>query len=129
MNIISSILLALRRTGRTLLLSGVLFPHVAAWAGDIPATVQDFSAAPVSQPSPPTMTLQPLLAQGSFESAVLRFTDFLKVVLRLIALIMCAWAGFLIHDGKIRESIYALTGAFILLVASLIVDSLARAAA
>lgn len=75
-----------------------------------------------------TTDLPFMLAQASFEGAVDNFYDFLKVILNLIATVMVLWSGYKFHDGQVREGTNALVGAFIVLLARIIVQRLAGAA-
>ena len=101
---------------------------LSAPAGEASISVQ--SSPPKADQRPPVSTVvQPLLAQsGTIDQAVEGFFRFLRTILTIIAVVMCLWSGILIHDGKLREGIYALVGAFLLLIARLIVNSLANAA-
>ena len=58
-----------------------------------------------------------LFAQASIEAQVDNFLAFLGKLLLLVAVIMVIWAGLLLHDGKTREGVFALTGAFVLSIA------------
>lgn len=69
-----------------------------------------------------------LLAQASFDGAINKFYDFLKVILNLVAVVMVVWSGIKFHDGQVREGTYALMGAFVVLLARVVVQQLAGAA-
>ena len=64
-----------------------------------------------------------LLAQATGGDPFAKFIEVVKPILSIVTLIMVLWSGFLIHDGKIREGIYALAGAVIVFTARLIVQS------
>lgn len=65
-----------------------------------------------------------LLAQATAGDPFAKFIEFIKPILSIVTLVMVLWSGFLIHDGKIREGIYALAGAVIVFTARLIVQGL-----
>jgi hypothetical protein len=104
----------------------VAFLSAPAGQASLPA----LASPPVIDQPPSLLTaVQPLLAQsGTIEQAVEGFFRFLRIIITIVAVVMCLWAGILIHDGKLREGIYALVGAFLLLIARLVVNSLANAA-
>lgn len=58
-----------------------------------------------------------VLAQASIDGAIDNFINLLGKILLLVGLVMLIWAALLAHDGKVRESIYAIIGAFILALA------------
>lgn len=65
-----------------------------------------------------------LLAQAVGVDPFAKFIEFIKPILNIVAVVMVLWCGFLIHDGKIREGIYALAGAVIVIMARLIVQGM-----
>ena len=58
-----------------------------------------------------------LLAALSFDTAVDNFINFLAKILLLIGIIIMLWAGWSIHEGKIREGLMALIGGLIVALA------------
>jgi hypothetical protein len=66
-----------------------------------------------------------LLADASIDAAVEKFYTFLKVVLNLVALVLVLWSGLKFSDGHVREGVMALIGAFVVLIARIIVNQLA----
>ena len=59
-----------------------------------------------------------ILAQAAnIDGAIDDFLRFLGKLLLIIAVAMLIYAGLLAHDGKTREAVFALIGAFILSVA------------
>ena len=91
------------------------------------SSIPSDSPAVANQQAARSPVVQPLLAQsGSLEQAVEGFFRFLRIILSIVAVVMCLWAGLLIHDGKLREGIYAMVGTFLLLMARIIVNSLAN---
>ena len=87
-------------------------------------------AAPaIHQSSRLAIPFQPVLAQSSLEGPAQRFAQFVKPILLLAAFVMVVAAGYAIaEDGNVRKAIYYLLGAFILLLAWLIVNELSRIA-
>ncbi len=69
----------------------------------------------------PKLTL--IFAQ-SFDGQVDTFIKFIGKILLIVGLFMVVWAGLQIHDGRTREGISALFGAFIMSMASIIVHYL-----
>ena len=57
------------------------------------------------------------LAQATIDSAFDNIIILLGKILLLVGLVMLIWAALLAHDGKIRETVYAIIGAFILAIA------------
>lgn len=65
-----------------------------------------------------------LLAQAAGADPFAKFLEFIKPILSIVTTVMVLWSGLLIHDGKVREGIYALAGAVIVFTARLMVPSL-----
>lgn len=57
------------------------------------------------------------VSQASIDAQVDSFLTVLGKILLLPAVAMLIWAGLLFQDGKSREAVYALIGAFILSIA------------
>lgn len=69
-------------------------------------------------PTPATaVDLPSLIAQVSIDAQIDGFIRFLGKILLVVAIVMVCWSAFMFHDGKVREGIYALVGAFILAIA------------
>ena len=58
-----------------------------------------------------------LLAALAFDTAVDTFLNFLTKILLLVGIVIMLWAGWSIHEGKIREGIMALIGGLIVALA------------
>jgi hypothetical protein len=69
-----------------------------------------------------------LLAQASLDGAVNKFYEFLKIVLNLVALVLVLWSGLKFSEGHVREGVFALIGAFVVLIARIIVNAIAGTA-
>ncbi|MBK7999677.1 MAG: hypothetical protein IPK15_13410 [Verrucomicrobia bacterium] len=62
-------------------------------------------------------TIPLLLAQASIDGSIDNFLKLLAKLMLLPAVAMLIYAGLLMHDGKTREAINALIGAFVLAAA------------
>jgi hypothetical protein len=68
------------------------------------------------------ISIPPLLAQASLRGLIDQFVaNIVQPVTLLIAIVMIIWSAILFQDGKSREGIFALIGAFLLGLAPTIV--------
>src|SRR5436190_1576015 len=64
-----------------------------------------------------SQTFVTVFAQVSIDGPIDNFLKFLGKLLLLVAVAMLCYSSFLFHDGKNREGVFSLIGAFVLAVA------------
>jgi hypothetical protein len=73
--------------------------------------------APLFAKIPGGFSVVPILAQASVDGAVDRFLSFLAKIFLILGVLIIAYGGYLIHQGRLSEGLLAILGGFILALA------------